>query len=129
MAKDVVKYIRLFKVIQFVWFANELPCWETPVCQVLKKNIIWHQARYGDNLPSSAWQQHLVQLVEVWNFVCAHGQVTHALHKFVAGAARQQLGLALKQRFPGRVISGAVAAPALVNRPVWAGDLIGFHGA
>ena len=109
--------------------ADELPGRKAPVCEVIKENVVWHQARHRHHLPAGARQQYLVQTFKVWNLVRTHGQVTHAQHKFVASAAGQELGLPLKQRFPCRMFSGGVAAPALVNRPVWARDLILFHGA
>ena len=49
------------------------------------------------------------------------GDGLHAVDEGIAGAACQELGLALKQRLPDRMLLGRVIGPALIYGPVRAG--------
>ena len=91
--------------------ADEAARREAPVREMVEEHLVRHQARHGDDLPSGALDQHVGEAPEVRNRVRSDRQRAHAGNEFVAGAAGQQLALALEQRFPHRVLGRRVVRP------------------
>jgi hypothetical protein len=64
--------------------------------------------------------QHVAEPPEVGDLVGTDRQPLHALDEGVAGATRQQAGLAFEQGLPDAVFLRRVVVPALVDGPVGA---------
>jgi len=90
---------------------------------------------------SSGRAQHFVELVEARDHVLAHAHLVLGIQELLAGAANQQLALALVQGAPSGVVVGAVAVPRLfhhrcgvdrhiplVGLLVFDAARVGFHG-
>jgi hypothetical protein len=128
VAEDVVEHVRLFQVVELLRLADELAGGEAAVRQMVEEHVIGNEAGNGDDLPAGVLRQHVAQAPEVRNLVGADGQCLHARDEFIAGAAGQELRLALEERLPDAVLCGGVVVPALVDRPVGALGSPGIAG-
>ncbi|MEZ5985942.1 MAG: hypothetical protein R3B94_08325 [Hyphomonas sp.] len=52
MTENVVKDIRFLQVIELRFRADKGPGGETPVGQVIEKDVVWHQLGHGDHTPA-----------------------------------------------------------------------------
>src|SRR4051812_21829836 len=118
VAEHIVEHVGLFDVVELAGLADELARGEAAVGEMLEEHLVRNQARHGDDLPAGALAEDVGQAPEVGDRIGADRQPLHAVDKLVAGAARQQPGLALEERAPDRVLGARVLVPCLIDRPV-----------
>jgi len=115
VAEQVVEQIRLGDVVELVGAAYPPGDREVPPREVLEKHRLGQQALDADQLPAGGGTQVAVELVEARDGVGRHAERVLGIEKRAARATGQQLALALEQRGPNLVISGAVIGPRLFD--------------
>src|SRR4051812_3442285 len=118
VAEHIVEHVGLFDVVELTGVADELAGGEAPVGEMLEEHLVRDQARHGHDLPAGALAEHVGQPPEIRDRIGADRQPLHAVDELVAGAARQEPGLALEQRAPDSVLGARVPVPGLIDRPV-----------
>jgi hypothetical protein len=106
MAEHVVEDVRLLQIVDLFRLPNKPPGDEGAVRQVAEEDIVWHEARHGDDPPSGKGLQPLGELVEVGDAALGQPQDIEPVQERRGGAAFEQLGLAGEQSVPYRVLPG-----------------------
>ena len=115
MAEQIVEEVGLLDVIDLVG-ATDPPCHrETAVGQVVEEIQFRQQAFDADQGPAGGGFEHRVDVGELRDAVRGHPHRVLRGEEFVAGAADQDLALALVQLPPHVVVAGAVVVPRLLD--------------
>ena len=118
MTAYVVKNVRLLKVIQLVAMADKTGRWEPPLRKMRKEHRVRDETRNRHDTPPGRAAEYVVKPAEIGNTARGDTQRTQPVEIFVAGAADQQLLLALEQQPPDCVLLLAVTLPILLHRKV-----------
>ena len=110
MAENIVKYVRLLQIIEFVRAADEITGRKPPVGEMFEEYRIGHEARHRHDPPPCESQELFIQLAEIRNAM--------AVQKSVAGAPRQYVRLPLIERRPRPMLGLAIALKPLGDRPI-----------
>ncbi|MPN13436.1 hypothetical protein SDC9_160757 [bioreactor metagenome] len=100
MAEEIVKDVGLDDVFELFGLAYPVRDREFALGQQREERYLGNQTRNADDLPSRGLEQSLVDFLEARNaFLCA--QRRQGVDEMLAGAARQQRGLALVEAVVG----------------------------
>jgi len=122
-----MKDIGFFEVVELFPVANEPPCGEATIGQVVEEHVVRNQARYGDDPPAGVFHEHVAKSTKIRDLIGAERQGPHAFKEFRARTSREKLGLSLEQRPPYGMLRGCIVAPALVDRPIRVGRRLGSN--
>ncbi len=115
VAEQVVEKIGFGQVVELLGLADPPGDREPPVGQVFEEGQFRQQALDADQLPAGGLAQQRVELVELRDAVGRHAHGALLAQEFVAGAADQDLLLALEQGRPDLVVHRRVVRPGLLD--------------
>ena len=115
VAEQVVEQVRFGQVVHLLGRADPPRDREAPVREMVEEVELGQQALHADQLPTSGRAQHLVEVVELRDLVRAHVHGALRVEERLAGAADQDLLLALEQLRPDVVVDRRIAGPGLLD--------------
>ncbi len=118
MAEHVVEHVRRLEIVQAVGAADEAAGGKAAMGQVVEEHGVRDEARDGDDAPAGQAAKLLVEAGEVGDALPMKVERVQATQKGVAGAALEEIALALIEGGPDPVLRRRVGAPSLVDRPV-----------
>ena len=113
--EQVVEQVGFGQIVELLGLADPPGHREATVGEMLEEHQLRQQPFDADDLPAGGGAQHAVEIVEFRDPVRRHAHVALAAQELGAGAADQQLLLALEQRRPDLVIGAGVGTPRLLD--------------
>src|SRR5258708_20883375 len=118
VSKHVMKNVGLFKIVKLAGLANEIACGKAPIGKMFKEDVVRHEPRNRDDLPTGARSQLLVKLGKIGNARTREVEDLNALFKFVDSAAVKQGLLPREQGVPHPMVLVCQLVPMLGHGPV-----------
>ena|SRR5437762_705631 len=118
MAADVVKDVGFLQVIELITAADEAGRRKTAGREKREKHIVGHQAGHRGDAPAGGAVENVAEPAEIRDAVGRNPKALQTIEIFAAGAALQELLLALEQEPPDGVLILAIAGPVLLDRMI-----------
>ena len=118
MTENVVKDVRLGQIIKLALRTDKGACWKPSIGEMIEKRVVRDQPGDRHDAPPRKRPESFAQLLEVGNSGARQFELLLGDEKGVAGAARQEPGLARIKPVPAIVLLACVGRPILVDRPI-----------
>ncbi|KAH2808393.1 hypothetical protein KXV85_006017, partial [Aspergillus fumigatus] len=125
MAEDIMEDVGFFKIVDMSGRANEAPGDKAPIGEMIKEDLVGHEAGHRDHLPARGIHQSGVEFDKIGNPRFRQAQNVQPFEKGRSHTTGQKPRLALEQVVPHRMFVIAVTRPFLRDGPILSG-LRGF---
>src|ERR1051326_6398243 len=115
VARDVVKHVRLLKIVELVPPSDETSRGKTPGREKGEKHVVRHEPWSGNNAPAGRASENVAEPAKIRNAVRGDTELLEAIEVFAAGAPLEQFLLTLEQQAPDRVLVLGIGLPVLLD--------------